>query len=349
MVPKPHVSQAIKALRRWVILSALIVAVAAATQALVFGFVHYTEIRYTTLEAAPPKELKIVEARSGRLAAGDSSTASGPKHVEAGNTTLRGPGMPVDSNHSIASVPTSGLSGGVRGGSTDASAAVDVNRVMSVYDGYLRRASAIATVIGSIAAITLAMMVFMGTVIAGGGAVPGVERAVTSSFWAIVLGILCLPWKDVMPSMPIPGVFSGYDGLVTASQTVSQGGQGWSAVLAQWLVMPIAATVCSALVTTWFCSGVRRGVIVTSVNELDRQVEREVAEIARKGVNASTPRTLGALNRAIGEVDDSAASGLERASSVASSLVRETRSAVGSSMEPDFEPVRSGSHPGRLI
>ncbi|MBX3385937.1 MAG: hypothetical protein KF768_05150 [Phycisphaeraceae bacterium] len=340
MVPKPHVSQAIKGLRRWVVLSALVVGFAAAVQGLVFGFVHYTDIRHTTVEAAPPKELKIVES-SGTRAAGAASV------VNQAPRSLRGPGQTIDAGAPATPVAGSFVSG-VRGLTGEDDGAVEVNRVASVHDGYLRRASTIATVAGSIAALTLAMMVFMGTVIAGGGAVPGVERAVTASFWAIVLGILCVPWKDLMPSMPIPGVFSGYEGLVTASEAVNAGGSGWTVLMAKWLVMPGVAALCATLVATWFCSGVRRGVIVTSVTELDRQVEREVAEISRRGVHATTPRTLGALNRAIGEVDRDTGDGLDRAASVASSLVRETRSAMNG-LETEFEAPRAGSHPGRLI
>lgn len=341
MTPKPHVSQAIKGLRRWVVLSAMAVAVAALVQALVFGFVNYTDVRYTTVEAAPPTELKIVESPGPRVVGLGQGVTAAPR-------SLQGPGQTIEADAPATGASrSSGFVAGVRGVGDQPVAAVDVNRVLSVYDGYLRRASTIATVIGSIAALTLAMMVFMGTVVAGGGAVPGVERAVTASFWSIVLGLLCLPIRDIMPSMPIPGVFSGYDGLVAASESVAAGGQGWSTMMAKWLVMPIAAALSATLVATWFCSGVRRGVIVTSVSELDRQVEREVAEIAKRGVNASTPRTLAALNRAIGDVEESAVDALERTSSVASSLVRETRTPLVNHAE--YDTPRAGAHPGRLI
>lgn len=47
MPVKPHISHAVRQLRVWVTLAAVVVGLAAGTQMLVFGFANYTEVRWT--------------------------------------------------------------------------------------------------------------------------------------------------------------------------------------------------------------------------------------------------------------------------------------------------------------
>jgi hypothetical protein len=340
MVPKPHISQAIKGLRRWVVLCAAVVALAAVTQATIFGFVHYTDVRETRVQAAPPKELRVIDHHT-QTAAPSTPYSTPPSAADArakGNAApLLGPGSLMDTQANVV--------GGVRAGLLAEAPSVDPNLVKSSTDGYLRQTSTMACGVGSIASVVLCMLVFMGTIIAGGGAIPGVEKAVTASFWSMVLAALVLPWKDFMPSAPVPGIFSTYDGLVAASESARAGG-GSALLFAKWLVLPMLAAVASTLVASWFHAGVRRGVILTSVTELDRQVEREVALIAKRGVANTAPRTLGALNRAIGDSADETLASLDHAAGMAASLVRETRPTV---TEPTLERSAAGRHPGRLI
>ena len=51
MTPRPHVSAAVVQLRLWVWFAAAALVLAATTELLTFGFVHYTDIRFTVLEA----------------------------------------------------------------------------------------------------------------------------------------------------------------------------------------------------------------------------------------------------------------------------------------------------------
>ena len=66
----------------------------------------------------------------------------------------------------------------------------------------LHRASVLACGIGGFAAIALMLMCMMGVAVAGGGAVPGVERVVTAAVWSIILAGLAVPVGDLMPSLP---------------------------------------------------------------------------------------------------------------------------------------------------
>jgi hypothetical protein len=64
------------------------------------------------------------------------------------------------------------------------------------------------------------------------------------------------------------------------------------------------------MICIWFRAGVERGVIVTTISELDEALEREMLEIRRRGVGNNGPRAVGALNRALGDTPSSQPSGL---------------------------------------
>ena len=60
MPPQPHVSAAIRPLRSWVTIAATLVVLASLTQALTFGFVHFTDVRTAAIEPAPPTDLTVI-------------------------------------------------------------------------------------------------------------------------------------------------------------------------------------------------------------------------------------------------------------------------------------------------
>lgn len=305
-IPRPHVSAAVKQLRVWVSLCAGVFALAAATQMLVFGFAQYTDVRWTEVrEVKLDKPLRVVggtpmaPATTTDQAAADGSQ---PADAEAGSlassTTLT---TPKSENFAV---------GGVRGRVDEIRDAVDVNRVKTSADRVMHRASAVACGVGVISAIMLAVFVLLGVVVAGGGCIPGVERVVTAGSWSLLLALMCLPWNALLPTLGIPGVFVGYEAMTgLIDKSVEAGSLGSFAALAQWVGAPLLAMFTSLGVCMWFRAGVDRGVIVTSPSELDKAVEREVEMISKRGVGASTPKAVGALNRAIGDDDPSGGGG----------------------------------------
>src|SRR5690606_3595526 len=68
-----------------------------------------------------------------------------------------------------------------------------------------------------------------------------------------------------------------------------------------FLLMPLATLAGSFMILGRFRSGVAEGIIVTAPSELDERLEREMAGIRAKGVAAHAPRTVAALNHAIGD------------------------------------------------
>lgn len=283
MKAKPHVSSAIVQLRTWVSVTSIALILTLAAQLLVFGFVHYTDIRWTTVKADPlERPLMVVD---GQPTSGLLEEEAGPVRVPAQEARAKG-----------VREATSGKGGA-------AATIADVNRVLTGADRVMRATANVAMAAGIVAAITLAMMAWLGVAVAGGGAVPGVERAVTAATWSFVLLGLCLPLKDIMPTMPFPGVFYGYDRLTAGSEAVQAGKGSEGLLLLLHVVLPAASIACAALVRYWFSEGVERGVIYTSMSEVDEAMEKEIAQISASGPNARMSRAMGALTRTM-EADD---------------------------------------------
>lgn len=259
MSSRPHISAAVQELRAWVIACAVVVVLSATAQLVVFGFARYTDVRFLTLEGAPPARPVVVQNQPATTAAN----------------------APVEANH-----------------------APDPNRVLSVADRNMALVSNTASAGGLIAALALAFLTMLGVAVAGGGAIPGVERAVKAAVWAIVVALLCLPWSAFAGQTGsrdlLPGVFAGYSSLLFGVERAEAGAAG---VLIEHVILPAVVVVMSFCVAYWFHTGVERGIIITSVSQLDRQVEREAAAIAKAGVSSlHAPRTMGVLDQAIGEV-----------------------------------------------
>jgi hypothetical protein len=260
--PKPHVSPALAHLRHGVTACALTVALCAALQMLVFGFVHFTQIRWVEDKTpAVATALRVVSSPGANVA------------------QAREPGAPV------ATIEQD-----------------EPRRVLGKADGVLRAISAAAISGGVAAASLLGLFTILGVVVGAGGAVPGIDRATSACMWASLIVVGTLPWQNIFPSVPFSGVFGPYSTMSSMSDAVDAGGGSSLALLAQFLLMPLAAMSCSFLVLYRFRAGVAEGIIATSVSEIDERLEREMASIRAKGVEIqSSGRAVAALNSAIGE------------------------------------------------
>jgi hypothetical protein len=268
--PKPYVSAALAHLRHGVTVAALAVGVAAAAQLLIFGCVHFTQVRFEEPRREAPAPLSVVSA---------------PRQVSAAKETETGPPVqPVGP----AMQPSAGASN------------VALPRALSGADATLHTACDAAVIVGVFGMLSLAALSLLGVVVAGGASVPGVERAVSAASYALLMGLACVPWRDVFPSMPFPGVFGGYETMTEMSGAVDAGAHA-GPLFTMYLAMPAAAMVGSLLVLARFRAGVADGVIATSVSELDERLEREMASIRARGVTANSPRAVAALHQAIGE------------------------------------------------
>lgn len=256
--PKPHVSAALAQLRHGVTICTMVVCLCAVVQMFVFGFVHFTQVRWEKPRHAPTAVTYSV-VKSGE------------------NTAVRAPSALASSN-------------------------ATPGRQLSDWEPTLNTASDLAVSIGVIATLMLAVQCALGVFIAGASAVPGVQYAVSAASWALLLALGGVPWRDFMPSIPFPGVFGDYVAMVATSEAVDAGVGSAVKLYAVYMLAPFASLCGSIMVLSRFRKGVAQGVIIQSVSEVDERLDREMAGIRARGVAASAPRAVAALNSAIGDV-----------------------------------------------
>jgi len=293
---KPHVSDAVCQLRGWVTIAATVLALCCATQMVVYAFAAYTDARWDEVRTLKnDKPLRVVGAPD------QAAPATAPE---------------TDAVHAQ-------VVGGIRTGAPVAKA-TEITRVRSNSDVWMLRASGMAMSVGVLASLGLCVLTMLGLVVAGGGCVPGVERVTRACVWSMVMTMLCLPWGRIMPSLGLPGIFASYADLTGALDSRTLGGTTVPSITltAQWFAAPLVTMFTALGVCLWFRSGVERGVIVTSPSELDRAVEREAEMINKRGVSASSPKAVGALNQAIGSAPNASGtlSAVERAAEEAAAL-----------------------------
>jgi hypothetical protein len=272
--PKPHVSAALRHLWFSVVLCAITLAACIVLQTFITACVHFSDARWTTVEAPAT-----------------------PGHPL---TVVQQQGEPTSVLR-----PTTG---------ERAAAGAQVNRVLSKSDRWFKIASGLAQTFGVISALALALVMIQGVLVAAGGAVPGVERAVSATTWTIVIALVCLPLSSILPAMPYHGVFSSYGQMTELSEALRRDAPEASGTMfhGQHFVFPFVVLFALALAVYRFRLGVEQGVIVTSVSELDEKLAREMASI--KVAATTAPRSVGALHRAIGEeAEDVISPGLTRA------------------------------------
>ncbi len=281
MQPKRHVSAAIAHLRFHVAILCTMIALAVLVQMMVFGFVHFTDARWENAEdasdAAKAQQLSVVATIA--QPAPDPGEDVVDESVEPRMQTLGRKTTTLEELESQKNVV-----------------------VLSKWHFVMKQYSDLAVTIGVVAALGLAVPTFLGVVVGGGASVPGVEKAVTACTWSLMLALLALPWNDVFTSMPFAGLFGGFERMVSASEAVSAGAGSSFMLFATYVLMPLVGLGIAVLVATRFWAGVSRGVIVTSVSELDRAIDQEISGIRARGVSSNMgPRAVGMLNRAVGD------------------------------------------------
>ncbi|HBS28064.1 MAG TPA: hypothetical protein DEB06_01125 [Phycisphaerales bacterium] len=265
--PRPHISMALQHLRFGVTASAAVLSLCLIAQVGVWAVVHFTDARLTHVAPAPDgaAPLRVVRSAPSPL---DETPDAGAKATQALT--------PVD--------------------------AAEVNQVPGQTHVRLRRLSGLVQSIGVIASLVFAALAFQGVMIAGGAALPGVEKVVTAGSWAMVIALVCAPISSVLPTVPFSGVFVGYEGMVQASASVRTGVEGAPGPMGYYawnLLTPVVLLAGIALVLWRFRAGVEAGVIVTSISQLDEKLESEIRNM-RLG-QLSSPRAMGALNAALGD------------------------------------------------
>lgn len=268
-IPRPHVSRAILHLRKSVAVVSLVLALCLVGQVLGWAISHFTDVRFVDLTA---------EAA-----------------IEA---------APTDPVVVISEAPKTGES---LVGLDAAEEGVGVNRVGSRGAEMLRGFLGLTQTVGIVMSVALMVLMLQGVSVAAGASVPGVEMAVTATTWAIIVTVLCLPLSTLLPEAKYPGVFVSYQTIADACDAYRDGVPGAPGFFGFWgrfAVMPLLLVIGLTALVLRFRAGVNAGVIITNVSELDERLEREIR--ARRVGELNSPRAVGALNQALGDMGLSA-------------------------------------------
>ncbi len=262
MTSQNHTAAALSRLKRGVYLCASGLFLAALIQLFVFGFVHFTDVRYQTLKDPNPGEHRTVVVTP-------TSTAG----VREGMGQEAGP---------LPEAPPLAVQGVAQN-------VPDPNRVTTSFDVLLKRFSQGAVIVGIFSAVGLAVLTLLGAIVAGGASVPGVEKAVSACMWGLGLCLLALPWQDVFSSMPFAGVFTGYAGMVRASE----GTTGAFQLLLLFVGIPAAAMAGSMVAAMRFGSGVEVGIVA---GRQAPPMDAIDSAMAATRANLSSNRQVGAVH-----------------------------------------------------
>ncbi|HED52953.1 MAG TPA: hypothetical protein ENJ00_01970 [Phycisphaerales bacterium] len=257
MTPKNHISSALLHLKWGVVTCALGVFLSALVQLLVFGFVHYTDIRFQTLESPTQTSHRTVVVTQTSTSGPDAGVPSSEFDLESGQE-----------------IPAGGP--------------VDVNRVHATANVYLERVSQGAVIVGIFSAVALAVLTALGVVVAGGACYPGVDKAVSACTWGLVLSLLALPWQDLFASMPFAGVFTGYTTMVSASD----GATGSLQLMVVFVGVPLVAMAGAMLVGFRFSSAVESGILAGTAPAPVDPIE---ADMAATRAGLASNRQLGSV------------------------------------------------------
>lgn len=310
MTVRPHISEAIVQLRRWVTMCGAAICLCAIAQILTFGVVHYTEARWATVATESERNMSVIAP-------------------------------------AVASGTTVAATNGVAPRQAISPVAAKPGRTASGVDGYMRAVSGVSITGGMIGVTSMALLTMLGVAVAAGGAVPGIHLTVRSCVWALILAMTCVPWGNLIASAALPGMFSGYEMMTEASDRV-KGNGGEFGLHMQMVGLPLAALVVTPLVCWWFRQGTAAGYVYTHVSEMEEALDLEMAVMRERGagsLKASASRATGALNLAITpdlSVPLAKAAGAESMSGdvgLAPSLLRPRRINEPDTGEPAKRPI----------
>ncbi len=293
---RPHISAALQHLRFGATLCGGALCLALFAQLIVWGFVHFMDVR--------TEHLGPTSATGSSLAVVTRATPTGPGEAAleetSKSTSTRGAGRSLIDQGNRRTSDSASLTENTQ--PLTQPQGVEVNIVRPNRDLVLSRGAGLVPTIGIIAAVTLALLMFQGVIIAGGAQAPGVELCVTSSFWGFVIALLCVPMTALVPESAYSGVFASYPVMAQTADAFrndSPTALSAPAYFGLYLLMPILVALGVAACVLRFRAGVEEGVIVTSVNQFDEKIEREIR--TSKWNIYNQPRTMGALNKAMGD------------------------------------------------
>lgn len=236
---RPHICSSLQHLRAGVVACALFLGICIGIHLLIWGFVHFTDVRWTESEAAPAEQRYAVV--QGESQPRTTIVTSQPVHT--------------------------------------AEAGVDPNLVPSVADRSMSLVITLVDAIGVVACIILVGLMRQTVAIAAGASAPGLYKLISASSWSLVLALMAIPLTGLIDGYPLTGVFGGYPAMISAHAAVAAGSIGSLAYFASALFLPLVFVAGLAIVVLRYIHGVEEGVIATSVSDLDDKLAQEISGI----------------------------------------------------------------------
>jgi len=236
---RPHICSSLQHLRAGIVTCSLILGICIGIHLLIWGFVHFTDVRWTEAEAQPAEQRYAVVQ-------GESQPRT--------TTVTPQPGQP-------------------------AKVGVDPNVVPSVADRSMSLVITLVDAIGVVACIILVGLMRQTVAIAAGAGAPGLHKLISASSWSLVLALMGIPLTGLIDGYPLTGVFAGYPAMVNAHAAVAAGSVGALAYFASALMLPLVFVAGLAIIVLRYIHGVEEGVIATSVSDLDDKLAREISGI----------------------------------------------------------------------
>ncbi|QOJ01770.1 MAG: hypothetical protein HRU70_15310 [Phycisphaeraceae bacterium] len=280
MTPRPGVSAALNQLQHGATLAAAVIAVCLVVQMVVFGFVHFTEVRFERATRESSVTSADVVASSGSENAA-SAFQPGPGAAPGGPAVRSKSQLLEDAKAKAASGPV-------------------VEREPGRWDRVMAQFSGVASSVGVLATIVFTVQLALAVVVAAGASSSGVERVVGACTIGLFLAAFCLPLNEALTSMPMLGAFSGYKAITAASEEVTASGGGELGLVLNMGFVPAGALLALAWIVARLRQGVASIVADPGLAEAARRLEAELARVRSEGIGSHfAGRNTGAIGRAM--------------------------------------------------
>jgi hypothetical protein len=170
-------------------------------------------------------------------------------------------------------------------------------KIRSGFDHLFSDATTLSVATGSLALLVLGLLLTMGVNLMTASAMAGVERAISSLIWAIIVAVIALPTADLL-GLPWKGsALRAYPELVQQIEAAQARGEGFP-FYASFLFMPGLCLIGMVVIEWRFRHAVLRNVPDASHPFLDPTLEREATNIKATSLHSGA-RNAGALERIV--------------------------------------------------
>ena len=284
---EPIRGEAIRTLRKGVVMGSTLIALAIAVQLLTWSFSSFTSIRYARIEERVDTHEPVVVVSQGRPL-GSRSESGSESNVDASSDPGTTTSPPSTQTQSTETAPA------------------DVNRISAPANTVLQTAHQLALFLGVFGLLMLVPQVWAGLVILAGATGGRMQRATAALQWTIVLTVMCIPWRDWFIDLPVGGMLTSFSTMSVQAEAYSASAAGAPAAAvfyAQFLVLPVAGFFAAVIVAFSFHQGVDGAVLQADLVRQEMQIDKEASN-REAGSVVYGGRASGAFRAALDHEDE---------------------------------------------